>query len=59
MVVHMTHTDIDEYSMRLNTVFYCTMNNQITVGNITLPKAVLSTVKIFPVYSANIRWYIG
>ena len=26
------------------------MNNKITVGNVTLPKAVLSTVKIFAVY---------
>ena len=49
MAVHMTLTDIEEYSLRLNNVLDCTMYNQITVGNITLPKAVLSTVKIFAV----------
>ena len=47
MTVHMTITDIEEYSVRSNTVLNCTMYNQITVGNVTLPKAVLSTVKIF------------
>ena len=46
----MTLTDIEEYSFRLNNVLDCTIYNQITVGNITLPKAVLSTVKIFAVY---------
>ena len=49
MTVHMTITDIEEYSLRSNTVLDCTMYNQITVGNVTLPKAVLSTVKIFAV----------
>ena len=49
MAVHMTFTDIEEYSLRLNNVLDCTMYNQITVGNVTLPKAVLSTVKIFAV----------
>ena len=52
MAVHMTLTDIEEYSLRLNNVLDCTIYNQITVGNVTLPKAVLSTVKIFAVYSA-------
>ena len=46
MAVHMTLTDIEEYSLRLNTVLY----NRITVGNVKLPKAVLNTVKIFVVY---------
>ena len=50
MAVHMTLTDIEEYSLRLNNVLDCTIYNQITVGNVTLPKAVLSTVKIFAVY---------
>ena len=50
MTVHMTITDIEEYSLRSNTVLDCTMYNQITVGNVTLPKAVLSTVKIFAVW---------
>ena len=49
MAVHMTLTDIEEYSLRLNNVLDCTIYNQITVGNVTLPKAVLSTVKIFAV----------
>ena len=29
------------------------MHSQITVGNVTLPKAVLSTVKIFAVYAGD------
>ena len=49
LAVHMTLTDIEEYSLRLNNVLDCTIYNQITVGNVTLPKAVLSTVKIFAV----------
>ena len=48
----MTLTDIEEYSLRLNNVLDCTIYNQITVGNVTLPKAVLSTVKIFAVHLA-------
>ena len=54
MTVHMTITDIEEYSLRSNTVLDCTMYNQITVGNVTLPKAVLSTVKIFVVCSSSV-----
>ena len=50
LAVHMTLTDIEEYSLRLNNVLDCTIYNQITVGNVTLPEAVLSTVKIFAVY---------
>ena len=53
MAVNMTFTDIEEYSLRLNTVLDCSMYYWITVGNVTLPKAVLSTVKIFAVYSFN------
>ena len=45
----MTLTDIEEYSFRLNNVLDCTIYNHITVGNVTLQKAVLSTVKIFEV----------
>ena len=51
MAEHMTLTDIEEYSLRSNNVLDCTMYNQITVGNVTLPKAVLSTIKIFAVHS--------
>ena len=50
MAVPMTLSDIKEYSLRLNAVLGCNMHSQITVGNVTLPKAVLSTVKIFAVY---------
>ena len=50
MVVHMTVTDFEEYSLRLSAMFGCNMCSQITVGNVTLTKAVLSTVKIFAVY---------
>ena len=49
----MTLTDIEEYSLRLNNVLDCAIYNQITVRNVTLPKAVLSTVKIFAVYANN------
>ena len=42
--------DIEEYSLRLNNVLDCAIYNQITVGNVTLTKAVLGTVKIFAVY---------
>ena len=49
MAVHMTLADIEEYSLRLNTVLDCTMYNQKTVGNLILPKAVLSAVKVFAV----------
>ena len=54
MAVHMTLTDIEEYSLRLNNVLDCAIYNQITVRNVTLPKAVLSTVKIFAVYPSRI-----
>ena len=46
----MTLTDIEQYSLRLNNVLDCNINKQITVGNVTLPKAVLSKVKIFAEY---------
>ena len=42
-------TDIEENSLRLIAVLGCNMYRQITVGNVTLPKAVLSKVKIFSV----------
>ena len=44
----LSHTD--EYSLRSIAVLGCNTHSQITVGNVTLPKAVLSTVKIFAVY---------
>ena len=45
----MTLSDIEEYSLILIAVLGGKMYSQITVGNITLPKAVLSTVKMFAV----------
>ena len=49
MAVPMTLGDIEEYSLRSIAVLGCSLHSQITVGNITQPKAVLSTVKIFAV----------
>ena len=49
MAVHVTLNDIEEYSLRSIAVLGSNMHSQITVGNVTLPKAVLSTVKIFAV----------
>ena len=45
----MTLTEIEEYSLRLIGVFGCNIYSQITVANVTLPKAVLSTVEMFAV----------
>ena len=50
MAVPMTLSDIEEYSWRSIAALGCNMHSQITVGNVTLPKAVLSTAKIFEVY---------
>ena len=49
MTVHMTFTDIEEYSMRSIAILGCNVYSQITVAHVTLPKAVLNTVKIFVV----------
>ena len=48
-------TYIDEYSYGMSTAFWCNCNSQITVANVTLPKAVLSTVEIFVVYKC-VHW---
>ena len=48
--VHMTFNDIEEYSMRSIAILGCNVYSQITVAHVTLPKAVLNTVKIFAVY---------
>ena len=48
--VHMTFTDIEECNMRSITILGCNIYSQITVAHVTLPKAVLNTVKIFAVY---------
>ena len=47
----MTFNDIKEYSLRSITILDCNVHSQITVAHVTLPKAVLSTVKIFVVYA--------
>ena len=47
--VYMTLTDIEEYSLRLICIFSCNIYSQIRVANVTLPKAVLSTVEMFAV----------
>ena len=46
-VVHMT---VNEYSYCKSIAFGCNSHCQITVANVTLPKAVLSANKIFVVY---------
>ena len=51
----MTLNDIEEYSLRSIAVLGGNMHSQITVGNVTLPKAVLSTVKIFAVYGSMLK----
>ena len=45
----MTLTDIEEHSLRLDAVLDSTMYDGITDGNVTLPKAVQGTDKIFAV----------
>ena len=49
MAVPMTLGDIEEYSLRSIAVLGSNVHSKITVGNVTLPKVVLSTVKIFAV----------
>ena len=49
----MTLTDIEEYNLRSIAISGCNMYGQITVAHVTLPKAVLSTVKIFSVHCVN------
>ena len=49
MTVHMTFNDIEEYSLRLIAILGCNIYSQITLAHVALPKALLSTVKIFAV----------
>ena len=49
MAKHVMLSDIEQYSLRSIAVLGCNMHSQITVGNATLTKAVLSTVEIFAV----------
>ena len=53
--VHLTLTDIEEYSLRLIAVLCCNNYKQITVANVTLPKALLNTVIIFTVYQVYLH----
>ena len=46
----MTLADIEEYILRSIATLGCNIYSQITVANVTLPKAVLNTVKVFAVY---------
>ena len=55
MTVHMTFNDTKEYSLRSIAILGCNIYSQITVAHVTLPKAVLSTVKIFVVSDLNLK----
>ena len=46
----MAFSDIEDYSLRSITVLRSNMHSQIIVGTVTLPKAVLSKVKLFAVH---------
>ena len=50
MAANMTLIDIEEHSLRSIALLGGNMHSQITVGNVTLLKAVLSGVKIFAVH---------
>ena len=61
MTVHMAFNDTEEYNLRSIAILGCNICSQITVAHVTLPKAVLSTVKIFAVYlwSGGEIWLCG
>ena len=46
-------TRIEEYNLRSIAILGCSIYSQITEAPITLPKAVLNTVKIFAVYKTE------
>ena len=46
MTVHMTFNDTDEYNLRSIAILGCNISSQITVAQVTLPKAVLGTAKL-------------
>ena len=54
--VHKTFNDTEEYSLRSIAILGCNICSQITVAHVTLPKAVLSTVKIFEMYKRIFNW---
>ena len=49
MTVHMTFNDAEEYGLRSIAILGFNICSQITMVHVPLPKAVLSTVKIFAV----------
>ena len=57
MTVHMTFNDTEEYNLRSIAILGCNICSYITVADVTLPKAVLSTVKIFAVQMDSILIY--
>ena len=50
MTVDKTINDTEEYSLRSIAILGCNRFSQIAVAHVTLPKVVLSAVKIFAVY---------
>ena len=46
----MKFNDTEEYSLRSIAILGCNICSQITVAHVTMPKAVLVTVKIFVVW---------
>ena len=49
MTLQITFNDTEEYSLRSIDILGCNDWSGITVAHVTLPKAALSTVKIFAV----------
>ena len=49
MAVQIIFDDTEEYILRSIAILGCNIYSKITVAHITLPKAVLNTVKIFAV----------
>ena len=61
MAVYMKGNDSDECIYWISTPFYCYSHWQTTVANVTLPKAVRSTIEIFAVYfttSSTTKTYV-
>ena len=56
MTVHMTFNDTEEYSLRSIAILDCNRYSQIAVAHVTLPKAVLSTVKMLAVRFFSDLW---
>ena len=48
--VQITFNETEEYSLKSIAILGCNICSQITVVHVTLPKALISTVKIFAVY---------